>query len=602
MPQTQVTHNFSTAKRISKNPRILLPAVLVGAVLSVYMVPFLLPPAIPVYSQSYVVGYNNKLASVLLACLSGIVLLLSLRRQPPTRPYRHTGRLPVSLLFVSLFVVIAFVGVFSYLVYFGRTYGVEDFYFIPQIEKAYYQHLHLYTQIEFPYGKLLFYPPLWLESLLWPLGVSVRAWYYICLVFQNAVGIAMAYWVINSLPMRRSLKICAFFAVTVFSTNLFLGPQYTLMRSMLPVVSYLLFLRAKNPLVAIGVAAAGQLIQFYDSPEQAIAFAAALIACSAWRFQLQRRWIVLAPAAVSILTALAYLATAEHAYLETLRSFAAGAMNHVPPVSWEVFVLIAAVAWIVPRRIAVEISRPSEASELLIGLYAVALALLPAAFGAAGILHFTANGMMSYLLSLVAADAWQPSQRRIWACAVVGTYLLMFSRYYVEIRGRYREDVACSDTDGRISRELPSVLRAGIQRYEAVHPCMATTKLDFTALRSKIGQAKFEAPYSLPEPIQSALIQMQNFVPSRWVGTIDLFDPALESQKVEELRKVDWAIVGGGEQGWQIGGDFPQWLSIPVHYRLRHTVWANQQLANEIKQHWIFDGNVGNLKLYHKVD
>ena len=158
--------------RFSLRAWFLFPLSLGVALVCVYFLPFYFPPSHPVISQSYVVGYNNHVAVVSLVLISVLVALVSLRRNGVgPRDFKREPMVPWPWLVGALVLVAAWNGGLSWLTFASHNYGVEDFYFLPQLEKYYYLHRHLYRQIEFPYGQMLFYPPVWVHWLLTPFHI-----------------------------------------------------------------------------------------------------------------------------------------------------------------------------------------------------------------------------------------------------------------------------------------------------------------------------------------------------------------------------------------------------------------------------------------------
>ncbi|MGH9596227.1 MAG: hypothetical protein ACRD3K_05465, partial [Edaphobacter sp.] len=90
----------------------------------------------------------------------------------------------------------------------GRHYSADDVgYFVNQLSSYSLSHRQLYTQIEFPYGPLLFYPPILLHAL--PGHVSLRSSFFTVLALHQVFGLLLFGYVVNLLPMSRRWKIFA---------------------------------------------------------------------------------------------------------------------------------------------------------------------------------------------------------------------------------------------------------------------------------------------------------------------------------------------------------------------------------------------------------
>src|SRR5947209_2839460 len=201
--------------------RAWLTAAIVAALASagVFWLPFIFPPVVPVPAQSYVVGYGNRVAVLCLLVLSAGMVLASARRGvlPDLRRPSDDAR-PVwwGYLLGAEVLVVLFQGWLSWRTYAMHTRQVEDFYFIAQLQKAILLGMKVYRDLDFSYGPILFYSPIWVRTLLGPLHLSIQVSYYVALVLQYAAGLAMLYWVANRLPMRRTLRPDLFMVVSLF--------------------------------------------------------------------------------------------------------------------------------------------------------------------------------------------------------------------------------------------------------------------------------------------------------------------------------------------------------------------------------------------------
>jgi hypothetical protein len=93
----------------------LFPVSMGLALVCVYFLPFYFPPSHQAISQSYVVGYNNKVASVSLALISVLVALLRLRRNGvASRDFKREPMVPWPWLVGALLLVAAWNGGLSW--------------------------------------------------------------------------------------------------------------------------------------------------------------------------------------------------------------------------------------------------------------------------------------------------------------------------------------------------------------------------------------------------------------------------------------------------------------------------------------------------------
>jgi hypothetical protein len=278
-----------------------------------------------------------------------------------------------------------------------------------------------------------------------------------------------------------------------------------------------------------------------------------------------------------------------------------GWANRVPLPSLEVLTLLVATVCAVPTLVARHIRRDSPQSGLLLGLYAMGLALLPASLGSSDIVHIAGNSSVLFLLSLVAAAEWKPPVRVAWAAVVAATYLLMIARVGLEAHFRFYPDIACIENrDTPLASTLPSGMASRLSAFEQRWPC-SSQPLDVAALHAAIGDAPFAAPYPMPEIVEETLPQIPNFVPSYWSGTIVLWDAETEQRKVAELRQVQWALLPGRPEPTPVGANVNARLSLPTHYRALHAISWDGVLADEINQNWTPTAKIGSYLLYRRL-
>lgn len=587
--------------KLSLRAWYLFPVSVGVALVCVYFLPFYFPPSHPALSQSYVVGYNNTVASVSLALISVLVALLSLRRNGVApRNFKREPMVPWPWLVGALVLVAAWNGGLSWLVFATHNYGVEDFYFLPQLEKFYYLHRHLYRDIDFCYGQLLFYPPVWVHWLLTPFHISLRASYYIAFLLHHILGVGMLFFVVNRLPMPRDMRVAAFACITLFSFNPALGANYALLRYMLPIFLFVLFFRIERPAAAAAAAAVAQILTWLDSSEQAICFCFAVVVYCCYRAWQQRNPLWLMPIAGLLSGAGLYFVFTDPNVLSSL-AHRSGWGNQVPLPSLEVITLIVATVWLVPRLVARHLSQETPQSGLLLGLYVLGLGLLPASLGRSDIMHIASNSAVLFLLSLVAVGEWRLPIRGLWTVAVAATYLLMVARWYSEVHRQFYPYVACFDENVTpLAAKLPSGMASRLAAFEQIWPCNQQP-LDVAALHAVIGNAQLAAPYPMPEIVEETLPQLPNYVPSYWHWVIDLWDAKTQQKKVDELRQVQWALFQAPPWSDPINPYLNERFALSTHYRVIHPSYWNGPFAIEIDRNWELAGHIGNYLLYRRI-
>jgi len=577
-----------------------LACSLVAGFAGIYGLPFLFPNSHPAFSQSYVVGYNNRVAVASVVLISVLVALFSPRLLGGgAGEFTRSRAVPWPWLAGVLVLVAAWNGGLSWLVFTAHDYGVEDYYFLPQLEKVYYLHLHLYRDVEFAYGQLLFYPPVWFHWLLTPFHVSLRAAYYMAMVMNHLLGLAMLYFIVNRLPMPRHMRVAAFVSVALFSFNFALGPNYTLLRYMLPVFCFVLFSRIERPLAATGFVVVGQILIWMDSSEQAIAFCFSVVVYGCYRAWRQGPlWIL--PIAGAMVGTMLYLGVVDRSVLSSLIHMSGGAGNLVPQLSIEVPVLLIATVWLVPWLVACHVSRDTPLAGLLLGLYAFGLGLLPVSLGSSGIVRIAGASAVLFLLSLAAAAQRGLIIRGAWTAAISATYLLMVLRWYADAHHRFYPDVARVGRTAPLVAKMPPALASRFTAFEGRWG-FEDPPLDVDLLHAAIGDAPFETPFAMPEIVEEKLPQLPNFVPSYFSGTINLWNGAVEQQKVDELRRVNYALLRGKPMRVPIDANWDVRFGIHTHYRAVHPMFEPGELPDELNQNWTPAGSIGKYLLYRRV-
>jgi hypothetical protein len=189
----------------------------------------------------------------------------------------------------------------------------------------------------------------------------------------------------------------------------------------------------------------------------------------------------------------------------------------------------------------------------------------------------------------------------VWCGVVAATYLLTVVRTGLEAHFRFYPDLTCVDEHvAPLAARLPSGPASRLRAFEQRWPCRAEP-IDVAALRSAIGEESFAVPYAMPEVFEEALPGVPGYVPSYWSGTINLWDEATEQRKVDELRRVGWALLPGRPEATPVVANVNARLSISTHYRERHPMTWDGVLAGEIDRNWVVAGRVGGYELYRRV-
>ncbi len=415
--------------------------ILLTTCFGVFILPFLLPPPqVAAVSVANVAGFNNKVASLAVATLGIFVFFFSLQRpwlclEENTTGY---GRLSRRLVLVTVLICAGVISLLSYLIVISHVrYSSDAGYFIEQIGKQADYGRKLYKQVEFPYGPLIFYGPIAMRIILTPFHVSLTGAYFTTLVLEQIVGFLLVAWVINSLKILRKWKTFFFLLCAPLTLQLSFGLNYTFLRFIVPAAILVLASKLQRPWTVAACLFAGEVVSLAISPEMGFAFGAGSVVYAAYHFFTDGAAWFLGVGAPFVATT-AFLIVAGDGYLDMLKLFARGLYNFIVEPLPHILVFLFAFIWLVPSVLAFLFRQGRKEAPLLVSLYILALALLPAALGRADSGHVFLNELPVYILSLVAISFFRQRQQTAWIMCVT---VVILCTTYVNIsvfRGSFR--------------------------------------------------------------------------------------------------------------------------------------------------------------------
>jgi hypothetical protein len=598
----------------------LLPGLLVAlaTAVCVFVLPLFIPVAFtPTVSASYVAGFDNHTAVVATAVISVMVLLWTgcvssfmttspvaadENRASLDAPLGFGFMLPFLLICCCLDVSAGWLVAHSHL-----RYTADLGYFIEQLSAHGEYGRHLYSQLEFAYGPLLFYPTAWIHALLRSSWISA---YIASLMVNQLIGLVMLAYCLNALPIRTRDRKLLFAMLALGAANPLLGLNYTFLRFIAPLTA-MLFCTTTSSLLrsTAGFTLAG-IVLLGVSPELGLAFLAG-VACYAALQAFRRGVLWLLAFFVPLVGIAVVLLTAGHSYLRIFTSFSRGTLNiPVGPYPHLVLFLFAAI-WLVPRAIGRYLPDSSTSSARLVACYFVALGMLPAALGRCDPLHVFFNGAGIFVLSAVGLKRLPKAARAMWTVGLITLVCwvqwvnnsLYADRTVDTLRLALmpalptRTLARSLSVAGHISADLADQLRPSPDDIEA--------PLDLTALESEVGNAEVATPMEVSPGIEDALKGSRHYRSDFYAFFVDVMNPLAESRKIASLNTAQWALLPtdpeqpyletpqniDGVQGFA----FPYPMRHPVPYPLGRAFNAN------LKKNWIAVRELGGYTLYRNL-
>src|SRR5581483_5930762 len=455
--------------------------------------------------------------------------------------------------------------------------SVDNRYFLEYIDDVSRYHQRIYVDFSFAYGPLLLYFPLWMHSLLRPLHIGLEGSYYTALTITDVLGVVIAWFTLESLPLSRKIKAITLCMFAILSMCPVMGLSYTLVRFLAPFSTLLFASRIKNPLFLALAFSFGEALQLGISPELGIAFAAgACFYTVCMTAKNGRAWIVavLAP----LLSAGIFLWIAGGHYPDSIRFYSHGDLNLiVEPLGYIILFLIATV-WLVPRMLAGAFRQRRPEAVLLASLFVVSLGLLVPAFGRCDPLHVFFNGAGMFVLASIAIGESSGDVRKLWflgfACSLMWMQFVNFML-------------------------RPDVKRAvGFDRTALVQ-----NWIDISRLESITGSAKISVPFWVPLGVENELKRSGHFLPDRESFNLLVTNPDAERARTARMDRAQWALIPTKDfLDWETPTNTSRILGIGYNFypKYRQPYVYDAILLEELQTHWTRVATVGDWILYRQ--
>jgi hypothetical protein len=551
-------------------------AVAVVTAFCAFVLPFFFPRTEPVLSASYSAGDNNRVAAIAVAAIMVTVLFVCWLRRIGAAPVAHLDRrhewLPARWLGWAIVAMLAFTGALGWLVVRAHIFWGDEGYFLNRLRTGLILHQHIYTGFEFSYGVLLYYWPATFVRALTPLGLSMGSAYLISLAALQAVGLALLFYVVQALPMRRHLKAVIFALLTFGFLTPLLGINYSVFRFILPFAGVVWLARQKSVAAAAGVAVIAEIVELACSPEMGMAFGAAVAVYGLYRALVNgKQWLWVSAAAV-------VMTLVERGSLITMAKFARGEFNLiVEPLPHLLVFLIAATA-LAPIAVAAALREGGEDAGMLLGMFVASLGLLPVALGRCDPIHVLFNSLGIYLLSFVAVNRASQRWRRVWIIAVTFIVLLTQAVNF----GVYRVPL------GAILRRTPD---------------RGDTGINLARLEAAIGSGGVAVPIFAPQTVVDDLTRTGQLRPGYFSGLG--WDGPAEDRTIADMRRARFALVPTQTVLFSEDIDntrIKRILRLGYVYRQRRQPFVvGLRIERELQQHWKPVGQFGIYTLYRQI-
>lgn len=471
------------------NVRPLWGLAVACATIGVFWLPWCCPPTSPVLSESYTLGFNNRVAVISLAI--AIFILTTARLVQSGRPHgiswlsrnphflvsRKSSRLEYAILLGWTFIwtqVIWNWGTSLVDPAYGDSRGTIyalDLVALGQVP---------YRDFLFNYGALLIYLP---YSISWLSqgAISFEYSHLLALEFLIAAGFAAIFIILRKLCLPRIFRpwilLVALFSWTTLTTCM---AQVAIRFVCVPTAIILLDcactrfrseaqLAVFKPFLASFALTLSCLLL---SPEMGIAATAAVVAYAAGLSLFRHKHSLALGIVAGALFSIAAIISLFPRYFDAVFAFTSGFFNMPLYPNVHNILLLSSSLWVVPSLIASALRRPDDMrAPLALGLAVSAGILLPGAFGRAVPGVVFANGTLLFLLAFaaVASHGKQWLSRWIWVYAFANIFLLQVSFWSVNA-GTFSTALALR----RFYDQNPEMVASWKRKWDArrsTHPC-----------------------------------------------------------------------------------------------------------------------------------
>lgn len=561
---------------------------------------FLLPWHVPfprqVESPSYIYGYNNLAAHLVIALALLAALVWQLRRQRAlpaeaasqlVTPVASWDRAPLAALGGATLAICAAITTLFHILPYG-SYG-EMPYFLSRLDLMILGQ-RPFQDFHFNYGPMMLEPVVALYDLSYGL-LSVEQAYLAVLLAHWVIGLWLLWYVVDAFTAK-SHRVAIFLLLALATFNLTLGLNYTPLRFLLPLASLVLIDRivvSQSPAAWKKACALSFLLPlacFSISPEMGIAsFAAFLVYFSAHARARRGR-----PAPCLLFVALTLPAVVllfSREYFDIVFSFVGGGNNLPILPTAHVLLFLLAVFAVLPRLGGSALLFPASApAPLSLALFILLGLCIPAALGRCDPGHILFYGLALFLLFL--REARDKPRDRI---AVLVAFFLAFPvAGQISFWNSYAyavKEILTTYADLRRVAHADKTVPAAIQRLS---PSPDAPRVRYSKLLPwnpellrLLRYPRLGTPMGVSEQMDRFLKLTGQFIPEYHPGFYDdVLNKADIAQKIRDLRRMPVIVFAGTslsdlapfDEAAFVAEDnraLSRLLLFPLHLKMRNT-------------------------------
>lgn len=535
-----------------------LCGLLLMAWYAVFEFPYLFPPAGPLSSNSYDVGFSNMVAVMAVVFFIGLFFLRRLMFKDTAEKVASVfqwsspsgggaTRMGVGILLLFCVVYAGLSLVIGWATPFLDSYG-ESQYFVGRVDLLLHG-FQPYRDVQFVYGPLFIYLPAFIARVGHVMGWSVEQSYLLFLIIAQVCGLCVLFYFVNRLRLKVQLKVIIFSFISLTFVNYTMGVQCTLIRYFLP---YALLFNLRSIYLKLEKTSGAGLVRKISvifflfalaalmlSPEVGIIYVVSQAAYCVWMMRHgQRTWW---PLIATLLAMPVCLILCSPAYLMSVLAFGGGAANF--PVVPSIFILfyLGSLFCVVPLLMqAAWKEQDKHTSALMVAIIVLIMGFLPAALGRCDPGHVTLNGAAALAITLAVLGKAYPRKCLYYIAgyAVVGVFL---SCVYQTLHYKGGLDPVLAAFGG--NRVLPE---------EKVPSIITELKLsEYPSIMTPLG---------IDKEVERYLRKTGQYRPAYYNDFLVMVSPGQVEREIETIKKAPILLVPANVQQFKNAGQVDAYL------------------------------------------